>query len=406
MLSGTAQLWGGGPVTPLTWRHRRPAGHLGPASGYGGPTSCLHLPLCSPVAARGPCLPSPHSGDSSGHRVPRAPGGGGANGPRPSQWPTGKPRQAAKGRDPFLKVRARSASWGARRPDSSPPEVCHPLPAAAVRSPRAAGEVGSGGSGRARAASAGRGADKGGGGWRASERGGRDKARRGVGGGFSRRRPRARGANGRARGGGRRGRRRGGEAAAAARPGTTGGGGSSRPRLSHPRRSPSERPPAPRRRPGPVRPTAAGGEGGAERGGAGGAWRFARRTLAGTPGLASVPLGRPGVGWDRVWGVPRSRRGGRGRGPAGGAGGRAERSAVQGLDVSPGRGSGGSGGARAGPLPTSPHPRRGSPPVGSRRGHRGAPCPPATPANFVLSPHMFPLRDPVPLGELLEGRAG
>lgn len=176
VLSGTAQLWGGGPVTPLTWRHRRPAGHLGPASGYGGPTSCLHLPLCSPVAARGPCLPSPHSGDSSGHRVPRAPGGGGANGPRPSQWPTGKPRQAAKGRDPFLKVRARSASWGARRPDSSPPEVCHPLPAAAVRSPRAAGEVGSGGSGRARAASAGRGADKGGGGGgMASERAGRER---------------------------------------------------------------------------------------------------------------------------------------------------------------------------------------------------------------------------------------
>lgn len=50
------------------------------------------------------------------------------------------------------------------------------------------------------------------GGWRARGR----QSTEGVGGGFSRRRPRARGANGRARGGGRRGRRRG-EAAAAAR---------------------------------------------------------------------------------------------------------------------------------------------------------------------------------------------
>ncbi|EGV96779.1 hypothetical protein I79_009677 [Cricetulus griseus] len=54
--------------------------------------SCLHLHRSTPWLP-GALLRGPPQWDSSGDWVPKAPGGGGANGTRPSQWPTGKPRQ-------------------------------------------------------------------------------------------------------------------------------------------------------------------------------------------------------------------------------------------------------------------------------------------------------------------------
>lgn len=153
---------------------------------------------------------------------------------------------------------------------------------------------------------------------------GEDKAQRGVGGGFSRRRPRARGANGRARGGGRRGRRRG-EAAAAARGPLA--AVAARARASRTRGGPPATDPRPAAQAGPVRPTAAGGRG-VERCGADAAWRFARSARW-------DPEARVGPRWAGPWwvgfgsGVQSSRRWRR----RSRAGREAGPSAVQGLDV-------------------------------------------------------------------------
>lgn len=232
----------------------------------------------------------------------------------------------------------------------------HLLPRYAIRSPpfvpspRAVEEVGSG-----RQASAGCesgvGADKGGRVDRGDGEQGKDKAQKGVGGGFSRRRPRARGANGRARGGGRRGRRRG-EAAAAARGPLA--AAAARARASCTRGGPPATDPRPAAQAGPVRPTAAGGRG-AERCGADAAWRFTRcarqdpEARVGPAGPARGGVEIQGLGSRRAGAGGSAVRPGRRPGPA----------LSRGWTSKPGAGERGSGGNRPRPLLTSLHPRRG-----------------------------------------------
>lgn len=139
------------------------------------------------------------------------------------------------------------------------------------------------------------------GGRRAEER----QSTRGVGGGFSRRRPRTRRANGRAQGGGRRGRRRG-EAAAAARGPLA--AAAARARASCTRGGPPATDPRPAAQAGPGETHGGRGEGrGALRGDV--AWRFAR--FARRDPEARVGLAGPAHGGVEIQGLG-SRRAGAG----------------------------------------------------------------------------------------------
>lgn len=275
-----------------------------------------------------------------------------------------------------------------RRLNSSPPEICDSVPAV-VPSPRAAEEVGSG-----RRESAGCesdvGADKGGGTaskGKTKHRGGSAAASPG-------------GGPGRAEPMGGRGAGAGGGGAAVRRRLPLGDHWQRRqlaPAPLAPEAVPQRPTPAPRRRPGPVRPTAAGGRG-AERCGADAAWRFAR-CARGDPEARVGPVGpaRGGVGFRGLG----SRRAGAG-GSAAWPGRRSGPALSRGWTSKPGEGARGSGGTLPRPLLTSLHPRRGLC-LCFPQAKTVEPLSPATLANFVLSPHMFPLRDPLTLGGCMRG---